>query len=700
MPNFFVRGSKTWGILNSWWILLSFVPFGLTSFIAFLYVGFKAKNLKWKIFGCVYLSVAIIFFNVPLTDVWLAIFLFAWITSVIHSIKIRSTYLGYLKGLNTKLKASETRFIQQGDQKFTERNETNTLNKSNKSINEIFEIITLNGTERNARKEIRKQIIDNPSTLNLIKKAFESTGSFKHPLLISFKEKVLLKLRTQNDFNKLEDIEIKNYIEDEVFRYLRNNSKLKVRTKPTVKRKHSKNFIRRFPSVFFTLLALICIHILTNINGNGSADIDTALRFGAIESGDNSPDQWVRLASYIFVQMGGTIHLLVYMVAIVILAPPLERIYGSVKFTLLFLVTGIIGGYIILTSSIGVVSGSAIVSIYGLVGIHIGLLLKKNQKIHSENKRLIWVGIIGIILFTFIESSLLIAAHLGGFFSGLILSFLVSPQSFKRLSKTNWYLAIFQTVMVSAIVFLLLGLPRYVPELFSSFGDLSKSGDNGIQASFNESEAETETINQVKTIEENPTETKGTKKEMKAEVNTGHNDYDQTIVYLHEGKPELAIKQLKKVSKKSDKYKEAQIQIKTIERNLYLEGAKEINYKELQKSPDSYKGDIINLYGKIYNIQEVNGKTILTLSTTQDNYEVNTGDEALILFPKTTSLNKGDYIHIYGEMLGNYSSSQQKIDDYLKANQYTIYFDQRTFIEQAPVLKTKIIVDINGNMYE
>lgn len=73
---------------------------------------------------------------------------------------------------------------------------------------------------------------------------------------------------------------------------------------------------------------------------------------------------------------------------------------------------------------------------------------------------------------------------------------------------------------------------------------------------------------------------------------------------------------MKKVSKKSDKYKEAQTQIQTIKRNLYLEWAKEINYKDLQKTPDNYKGDIIDLYGKIYNTQEVNGKTILTLSTT------------------------------------------------------------------------------------
>lgn len=600
MSNFFVRGSIVWGILNSWWIILTFVPFGLTSFIAFLYVGFKAKELQWKILGCAYLSLVIVFFNVPLTDIWLAVFLLSWIFSVIYAFKIRSIYLGYLQGLNTNIKTSPTRFRQ------------------------YREVQNLNLTERDGSHLLHK------------------------------------------------------------------------------KSDQFKTFIRRFPSVFLILLTLICIHILTNINGNGSADIDTALRFGAIKSGDTSPEQWIRLASYIFVQMGGTIHLLVYMVAILILAPPLERIYGSIKFPLLFLVTGIIGGYFILTSSVGEVSGSVAGSIYGLMGLHIGLLLKKNRMVHSENKRLIWAGMIGIILFTFINPSLPISAHLGGFFSGLILSFLVTQQSFKQLTKTNWHLAIFQTVMASVIVFLLLGLPRYMPEVSSSFVNFSKSWDSSItkQASVNEDGDKDETENQTKTVEDNLTENKDIMKKNKAEENIGHSDYDQAITYLNEGKPELAIKQFKKVSKKSDKYKDAQEQIKTVERNLYLEGTSEVNYKELQKSPESYKGVAIHLYGKIYNIQEVNGKTILTLSTTQDNYGVNIGEEALILFPKATPLNEGDYIHIYGEMLGNYSKNNQKISNYLKSDQYTIYFDQRTFIEQAPVLKTKIIVDLNGNMYE
>lgn len=760
MSNFFVRGSKAWGILNSWWILLTLVPFGVASFLAFLYVGFKGKIHRWKISGCVYLVVAIVFFNVPLTDAWLAVFLLSWIISIIHAFKIRSSYLGYLKVVNTNLKAPPTRFREQEDRNLnvTEGDGPHPPNKTYKSTKEIFEFITLTGTERKARNEIRKQMMENPNSLNLIKKGFERTGELKHPLLISFKEKVLLELRIHNDFNKLEDIEIESYIEDELVRYVRKNSKLKVRTMPSVlKGNKSKTFIRRFPSVFLILLTLIYIHILTYIYGNGSADVATALRFGAINSGDTSPDQWLRLASHIFVQTGGTYHLLVYVAAILILAPPLERIYGSAKLPLLFLLTGITGGFFIITSSVGTVFGDATASLFGLVGLHIGLLLKRNQMIHSENKGLIWSAVIGIVLFTMIEPNLPISAHLGGFFSGMILAFLVTPQSFKRFAKTDWHLAIFQTIMVSFVVLFILCIPRYFGNTFNGFFDshskiagaketekMNKnpqgSTEKQKEAVINKTKENSEKVNELiisaethiansefslakedlenvlkldsssedavkllNQVQEKINEQKKAESKKKNEEEKKKKDeayFNSGVALMNSRQSKKAIKELKKVSKNSEKYKEAQTQIKTMERNLYLEGALGIYYKELQKSPEDYKATIIHLYGRIYNIQEINGKTILTLSTTQDEFEVDGGDEAVILFPKTTPLQEGDYIHIYGEMLGNYSKNNQYITRYLNADQYTIYFDQRTFIEQAPVLKTKIIKDINENIYE
>ncbi|MFI8673332.1 hypothetical protein [Bacillus paranthracis] len=176
--------------------------------------------------------------------------------------------------------------------------------------------------------------------------------------------------------------------------------------------------------------------------------------------------------------------------------------------------------------------------------------------------------------------------------------------------------------------------------------------------------------------------------------------FNTGITYMKNGQFQNAISQLEKISRDSGIYEEAQEHLKIIKRNLYMKESKDIDYKELKKKPEEFKGKIIHLHGKIYNIQEVNGKTILSLSTTQDKDEVHTGKEALILFPKTTPLNEGDYIQIYGEMLGSYSKNYNEVSNFINSNKHNIYFDERTFIEQVPVIKVKIIQDLKDNIHE
>src|SRR5690625_5712271 len=74
------------------------------------------------------------------------------------------------------------------------------------------------------RSEIRKQLIANRNSLNIIKNHYQRTGNNRHQLLISLKEKILLELREQSVFNVFQDKEIEYYIENEVLRYLNNRS--------------------------------------------------------------------------------------------------------------------------------------------------------------------------------------------------------------------------------------------------------------------------------------------------------------------------------------------------------------------------------------------------------------------------------------------------------------------------------------------
>jgi len=267
MSKVFTMGTKLWRILNSWWMLLTLVPFGLTSFVAFLFVGYKAKNHWWKIYGCIYLSILLIFFFAPKMDMWFDILLMSWIISVIHSFKIRSAYLKYLQLLIFNRKKNDPK----DSRKIAENTDVSkSLYKRNKSIKGIFIIeLILNKNGKKVRSEIKKQIIDNPNSLDFIKKTFDKTGDLNHSILISFKEKVLLELRMHNNFSKFSDKQIEGFIEEAIKKHLKNKEVFRPRTMSSIFNINKlKTFVRRFPSVTFLVLVIIVIEMVAYYWGN------------------------------------------------------------------------------------------------------------------------------------------------------------------------------------------------------------------------------------------------------------------------------------------------------------------------------------------------------------------------------------------------------------------------------------------------
>ena len=94
-----------WEILNSLWILLAVVP--MFNWLAFFWVGARAKKKKWIILGCFYLFTswgvlmlsAYIFAKVKiLYTLGGLVFMFSWIASIVHTLFIRNEYIAYLRG--------------------------------------------------------------------------------------------------------------------------------------------------------------------------------------------------------------------------------------------------------------------------------------------------------------------------------------------------------------------------------------------------------------------------------------------------------------------------------------------------------------------------------------------------------------------------------------------------------------------------
>ena len=81
-----------------------------------------------------------------------------------------------------------------------------------------------------------------------------------------------------------------------------------------------------------------------------------------------------------------------------------------------------------------------------------------------KNRAIIWSTCIINIVYTFSAPNISIAAHLGGLFSGFILSFIVPTQSISRARERNFLLEVGKLLLFAMIWFGLLNLPQYLPD--------------------------------------------------------------------------------------------------------------------------------------------------------------------------------------------------------------------------------------------
>lgn len=120
---------KAWETANSWWVLLTLGPFGITSFLSFLYIGFKVRHLRWKIAGMLYLAIFSVSFYLVMSELGrtveglgVAIVLSMWIVSIVHAFRVRSAFLIQLDvyKANEKVRTQQkmTQIRQEAEAKF------------------------------------------------------------------------------------------------------------------------------------------------------------------------------------------------------------------------------------------------------------------------------------------------------------------------------------------------------------------------------------------------------------------------------------------------------------------------------------------------------------------------------------------------------------------------------------------------------
>lgn len=224
-----------------------------------------------------------------------------------------------------------------------------------------------------------------------------------------------------------------------------------------VEERNIKEYINNYPATSTIIFITIVLHLLTYVLGDGATDYETARRFGAIYSSNKDWSEFPYLLTATYQHIGGMIHIMLNISFIIICAPFLEELYGTLKFVLLYNLTGIAGGLVTLIFETNVISSGASAAGYGMLGIYIALIVKQHPQLSNVNRQsIISMLIIGIIM-TFTVPNISITGHLGGLISGALLGMFLST---KHNTKRNTIASIIKTLVVTFLLLVGLNIPK------------------------------------------------------------------------------------------------------------------------------------------------------------------------------------------------------------------------------------------------
>ena len=219
-------------------------------------------------------------------------------------------------------------------------------------------------------------------------------------------------------------------------------------------------FVKRFPATTTIIIALIVIHILAYVLGHGATDFETARQFGAMLSDNKEWTEFPYLLTSNYQHIGGILHLVSNLIALVIISPFIERIFGTIKFVLLFNLCGIFGSLVTLIFTSNLTSSGASGAVFGLLGVYIALMVKQHPLLTKDVSYSI-IGIIVInIITTFLIPGISITAHIGGLLAGMLLGMWI-PAS-KAYIKEGFFISCLKTIVTTMVLFAILLVPQNV----------------------------------------------------------------------------------------------------------------------------------------------------------------------------------------------------------------------------------------------
>ena len=175
--------------------------------------------------------------------------------------------------------------------------------------------------------------------------------------------------------------------------------------------------------------------------GGLSADSQVLRAFGA-KNNDliNQQQQYWRLVTAIFIHIG-FLHFLLNNYALWIIGQEIERLYGSARFVILYLLTGVVGSLASYTFNPGHDSAGASGAIFGLFGVMATFAFRFRkelpERLSTDIRRRILPVIAINLIFGFSMRIVDNAAHIGGLLAGIALALIIPYQRPNERSTAN-----------------------------------------------------------------------------------------------------------------------------------------------------------------------------------------------------------------------------------------------------------------------
>lgn len=205
------------------------------------------------------------------------------------------------------------------------------------------------------------------------------------------------------------------------------------------------------PFITYILLALnVLIFLLLELNG-GSTSTETLIKYGAKFNPAIMDGEWWRIASSMFLHIG-LLHIFMNMLALYYLGTPVEKIYGSTRFLIIYMLAGIGGGLasFAFTSNVSAGASGALFGLFGAL-LFFGIM---NQKLFFQTMGKGIIVIIGInLVFGFLVPQVDNSAHIGGLITGFIASIIVFLPRKKKLMYQIAAFICYLVIIAGLVVF-------------------------------------------------------------------------------------------------------------------------------------------------------------------------------------------------------------------------------------------------------